>query len=623
MSSLLKKILVSLIFILHVFGLYAQTIDGYNARDYLVSAVHPMGCDASFVTGPPDHKTWVNFNAGDEMTGLFGYPSVDSNGYELLLETSYHADNYYVSLLLSNNTYSNTHYVDVNDWTRIADTAWLHIFRNCLVGTSGRKRYILPLDYSSDFSLCSTDTVMGIKIIFLHTAGAADLAGIYIIKGKACETLNLGRDTTLCMGDILTLNTQIQNATYKWQDNSTQATFRVTKSGKYWVEVRHQNCILRDTIQVTYSLPPVVDLGPDTFLCKGETYLLNASTPFASYLWQDNSSAPIFAVKEAGTYWVKLTMGHCSSSDSVYIVSKNKPLLNLGSDTFLCSGDIILLAVNNTYDSYLWQNHSQDTFCLASKQGIYWLQVSKNACSNSDSIRIIDFNIPQQFLGRDTIICEGDQLQLDLSNLGANYLWQDGSTTTNYTISKQGFYWLTIVNECGVYTDSIYVKVFPLSKVNLGNDTILCFDDTLLLNVYNANSTYLWQDNSTESSFSISEKGLYWVKLTNSCGQAGDTLRVEMNYCDCIYFIANAFSPNKDSINDYFSPMIQCEINDYVLKIFNRWGEMIFETNNAYEAWHGTFNNQPAPLGTYYYVMKIKSWKGKVYEKYGSVQLIR
>ena len=316
-------------------------------------------------------------------------------------------------------------------------------------------------------------------------------------------------------------------------------------------------------------------------------------------------------------------MGHCSSSDSVYIVSKNKPLLNLGSDTFLCSGDTILLAVNNTYDSYLWQNHSQDTFCLASKQGIYWLQVSKNACSNRDSIRIIDFNIPQQFLGRDTIICEGDQLQLDLLNLGTNYLWQDGSTTTNYTISKQGFYWLTIVNECGAYTDSIYVEVFPLPKVNLGNDTILCFDDTLLLNVYNANSTYLWQDNSTESSFSISEKGLYWVKLTNSCGQAGDTLRVEMNYCDCIYFIANAFSPNKDSINDYFSPMIQCEINDYVLKIFNRWGEMIFETNNAYEAWHGTFNNQPAPLGTYYYVMKIKSWKGKVYEKYGSVQLIR
>ncbi|MBS1498417.1 MAG: hypothetical protein JST41_04505, partial [Bacteroidetes bacterium] len=79
--------------------------------------------------------------------------------------------------------------------------------------------------------------------------------------------------------------------TYLWQDGSSSATFDVTASGTYSVDVFLGTCAASDVINVTVQPAPVVDLGPDQAVCTGDQVLLDATTPGASFLWQDGSTA--------------------------------------------------------------------------------------------------------------------------------------------------------------------------------------------------------------------------------------------------------------------------------------------------------------------------------------------
>src|SRR5688500_17936673 len=126
---------VSLLFFCSFTGI-SQTFFGYSIQDFLVNAVHPNGCEDNYVLGYPDDSTWVNFNTGQVMTGNFGSGWTDGDGDDLLLETSYHRDNYNVRLLLSTGFYSATVAVNQPDWTQIPDTPWIHLFTNCTAGTN-------------------------------------------------------------------------------------------------------------------------------------------------------------------------------------------------------------------------------------------------------------------------------------------------------------------------------------------------------------------------------------------------------------------------------------------------------------------------------------------------------
>jgi len=130
--------------------------------------------------------------------------------------------------------------------------------------------------------------------------------------------VDLGKDTTLCQGDALTLDATTSNASYLWQDSTTAPTFNVTKDGIYWVQITVDDCIASDTIFInTNSID--VDLGRDTTLNQGDALTLDATTSNASYLWQDSTRAPTFNVTKDGIYWVQITVGDCSASDTILI----------------------------------------------------------------------------------------------------------------------------------------------------------------------------------------------------------------------------------------------------------------------------------------------------------------
>ena len=161
-----------------------------------------------------------------------------------------------------------------------------------------------------------------------------------------------------------------------------------------------------------------------------------------------------------------------------------------------------------------------------------------------------------------------------------------------------GGYWQT---SPGIYNDTLTtaagcdsiistrLSIDSTLVVDLGKDTILCEGESILLNASNPNASYLWQNQSTNQTFIVTQQGTYWLSVTNNCGANSDTIIVEEKNCNCNIYIPNSFTPNKDNMNDRFSPSFDCGFTEYDFIIFNRWGEKIFETHNSEDSWDGTY----------------------------------
>lgn len=459
----------------------AQTIGPHTIYDWLVTAVHPNGCNPNYVTGPPNDSTWVNFSNGDVMTGMFGSTHVDGPGVDIVFETSYNTDNLNVRLKLQGGGFSNVHSILTTDWIAIPNVFWKYTFTTCGTGSSNSNRWYVDLDFITDFGLTPADVVEGVEVTFVTSSGAPDIAGVYIVQNipPPCDTLVFSNDTTLCQGETLLLDATTAGATYLWQDNSTNATFNVTSAGTYWVEVTEACGTYIDTIVVDYTPLPTVDLGADTTICAGTNYTLDATYSGANYLWQDNSTNATFTVNTAGTYWVDVTVNNCLAQDTVIITTETTPTVDLGPDTNLCQGETHLLDATTPNVTYLWQDNSTNATFTVSGAGTYWVEVTDACGSNYDSVWVNYTALPVVDLGNDTVLCDGQNMVLDATTTGATYTWQDNTTNATYTVTQPGSYSVELsVNGC-LGSDTVDVAYYPPVMVTTSNDTMVCTGTTI------------------------------------------------------------------------------------------------------------------------------------------------
>jgi gliding motility-associated-like protein len=122
---------------------------------------------------------------------------------------------------------------------------------------------------------------------------------------------------------------------------------------------------------------------------------------------------------------------------------------------------------------------------------------------------------------------------------------------------------------------------------------------------------------------------LYSVSVTdsNNC-TSRDSIRVTTICNANNYFIPNTFSPNNDGVNDFFYPRGKSLYNIQSMRVFNRWGQMVFErkdfpANAAASGWDGTFNGHPAPADVYVYIVEVVCDNAQVIPLKGDITLIR
>jgi len=147
-------------------------------------------------------------------------------------------------------------------------------------------------------------------------------------------------------------------------------------------------CTKRDSIIVSYKPLPIKNLGKDTAICEGFTYLLDASSPNANYLWQNNSTNPTFLVTRSGVYSVSIDLNGCIKRDTIRIDYNSKPVVSLGPDKTICEGQQLILDPKITNATFLWQDGSSSSTFIVSSPGIYKLTANNQCGNNSDDIVI-------------------------------------------------------------------------------------------------------------------------------------------------------------------------------------------------------------------------------------------
>jgi len=375
-----------------------------------------------------------------------------------------------------------------------------------------------------------------------------------------------------------------------------------------------------------------VDELEDVVLCPGDSVQLSVPEGFESYEWSPSDgvsdptiSNPWFSPETTTTYTVNL-IDECGNiiSDEVTITIGSPELVDLGDDLDLCDGETFTFNVTIDDGSYEWSTGSTLPIITIDEAGTYSVTVTSGNCVDADTINVSYSPAPFVDFGPDTIVCGLDEIfTLDASNPGATYEWQDGSTNATYEVTEDGLYIVTVsIGNC-TDQDSLAVNYSSFPSVDLGSDILLCPDSSYTIYAGESVFLYTWQDGSTGNTYTVDEPGTYYVDVNSNGCVTRAFIDVIPDPCICEIIVPDAFTPNNDGVNDVFK-QVDCSIlNSFNMKIFNRWGEMIFETNDNNQGWDGYFNGKECEMGAYVYVIEYDiEERGEGIEK-GSFLLIK
>jgi gliding motility-associated-like protein len=298
--------------------------------------------------------------------------------------------------------------------------------------------------------------------------------------------------------------------------------------------------------------------------------------------------------------------------------TSTNPFIFLGNDTIICTGSIIALTPGGQFESYCWQDGSSDPVFYASTTGTYWVEViDEFGCFAYDTLQIETSSEVAISLGDDMTLCHFDSLLLSPGEGFIQYFWQDGSVNSEFLAKDTGTYWVevTAVGDC-VARDSIVITKALSPDVDLGQDTSINIGESLELDAGPGFISYLWQDGSTGRYYEVTEQGMYWVKVENEFCEASDSIYVILIDCEAILVIPNCFTPNGDGYNERFY-VESVNLSNFTMLIFNRWGQMLFETEDINEGWDGKVNGRLCPIGTYFYLIKFTTECSNGIEKSG------
>lgn len=299
----------------------------------------------------------------------------------------------------------------------------------------------------------------------------------------------------------------------------------------------------------------------------------------------------------------------------------------------LCIGDTLKLkAVNG--NSYQWSgpmnfsSNDPSPFIATvhpGNAGVYYVMASSaNSCSKLDSTKVVVMpTSPTVQAGIDTAICVGESIQLDASGTNVvSYRWAPDNSLSNPNIhnplatpSINTMYILTATNVGCKAIDSVMVKVFKKPAADAGPDKVIISGQTtaLLGNVSGMGYTFWWTpDVYMSSSLSLNPEVkppadvIYTlnVRSDNGCGTAKDEVQVTV-YKDI--YIPTAFTPNNDGLNDAWRIITLKTYPKAEVKVFNRWGEVVYKAIGGNVNWDGKYKGEVQPTGIYCYIIDLNN----------------
>ena len=457
---------------------------------------------------------------------------------------------------------------------------------------------------------------------------------------------------TICPGDTVTLNVS-GAATYSWVPSTGLSSITspspialATDFIEYTV-TGTTFCGTTDIIIPVNVHQDPVTLIEDTSICRGDTVLLFAMGG-VSYDWSPaafldfpDSNLTITYPDNSVTFFLDVTDDkNCVWNKTVVVnVDTNAPIAAVSNDTLICFGDAISLIASGGL-SYRWSpniyldtNNVYNPLCEPFTDTEYVVEV-RNGCGKDYAIVNVKVNYLLTSIMPDTMACGGDSIQLKVYG-GSSYIWTPIEGLNNINISNP----MVLVEEPTTYqvivfdslscsaVHSVSLDTFPDPIIDAGPNFTVEWNHEGKLSPTGVGSSFVWSpsdlincDTCMNPEISPLATTIFYVTMTDEYGcQASDSVTV---YVTGSIYIPNTFTPNDNKLNQYFLAYGK-EIEYFEMLVFNRWGQLIFTSDDIAKGWDGTFNGLESPIGTYVWKIWYQEYSGEEGKAIGHVNLVR
>lgn len=492
----------------------------------------------------------------------------------------------------------------------------------------------------NDYNNCFIDT------FFILTNPNAPVLNNTVIINETCAGTNDGSITVAASGGSGTL-------TYTWSPNANTGNNNIANnlpSGTYTFTVTDSNnCLVTGNAIVQSGVcctlqATATSSATSCGLSNGSIIAGIISGGQSPFVFQLNNGIAqpdsLFNNLASGTYTlIAIDAQGCADTLQIVVDSSNAISVNLQSTDVTCfgstDGSINATASGSTGTVlFNWSNGQTNSFINNLTPGTYNVTITDATGCTATASSIV--NQPAAIvvnLGNDTTLCSTGLVQFNAPAGFASYAWNNGSSGPSITVNNPGTYTLTVTNSDGCSaTDNISLSINNELTLDLGEDITLYEDNTIgLFPVLNTTAAgqFNWTPagsvscascQNTVATPSSTTQFILTYTGNNGCS-VSDSILITVLEAGNLFF-PTAFSPNGDGNNDIYRAFGNVA-KVFRLKIFNRWGELVFETNNFNDGWDGTYKGKDQPIGVYVYTAELTLLNNNTRNYKGSVTLLR
>jgi gliding motility-associated-like protein len=394
------------------------------------------------------------------------------------------------------------------------------------------------------------------------------------------------RDTLICLKDVLQLEA-IGNGSFSWTGaaitNGGTATPSVspTTTTIYKVTLDDNGCLATDSVRVRVVDHVTLQAMPDTTICGGDAAQLHSQSDGLRFAWTPSATMndatlrnPTAITATTTTYRVTATIGGCSATDDVVVNTVPYPKVNAGHDTTICFDARIQLNGSTDGSSVSWapssslSNATMLTPVAAPPATTTYILTARDnrGCPKPAHDTVVVNVLPEihASAGGDTAVLVGQQVKF-LATGGVDYQW-----SPPYALSATD-----IPNPVGSYDEAVDAIRY----------TVRVYDES----------------GCVDSAYKL-------VRVFTTGPEV---------------FVPTAFTPNGDGNNDVLRPIAAGMQQVEYFRIYNRWGELIFQTTRSGEGWDGRISGKEQGSSIYVWMVKAIDFRGTPYFRKGTVTLIR
>jgi gliding motility-associated-like protein len=452
--------------------------------------------------------------------------------------------------------------------------------------------------------------------------------------------------------NVLDDTSRIKNPSWTYADTGTKNVRFIVGNSK--------GCL--DTVFKTITMldkPPITLAFRDTLICVPDNLQLRASglgtfswTPVVSML-NANTATPTVNPTSTTTYTVELNQQGCVNTDTVRVRVVRVVTTRAMGDTVICLTDSVKLNIASDGLRHQWTSTpasgindptlQNPTVLPTAAVTNYQVLARIGSCTATENIIVSTVPYPIAKAGNDTTICYATPAVLHGAHDGATFTWRPTNTLQNSTtLTPTAYpldttaYILTVFDVRGCPKpgrDTVVVNVTPKIYPYAGNDTLVVVNQPLQLNA-EGGVRYVWTPSTGLSNPNIknpiarygveTDSVHYTVQVFNQIGCSDSAfVSVVVFKTNPYVFVPTAFTPNNDGRNDVIRPIAVGVQQIKYFRIFNRWGQMIFQTTTNEQGWDGRISGVLQGSNVFVWMVSAIDYLGKPIFLKGTVTLIR